>query len=613
MPTFRRLLGLLRPFTGWMALAALLGFATIGSSIGLMATSAYIIAKAALHPSIAALQVAIAGVRFFGLARGVFRYLERYVSHQVTFRLLARLRVWFYAAVEPLAPARLLSYRSGDLFSRIIADIESLEHFYLRVLAPPLVAGLIFLLMGLFMAAFNLRLAAFTLLFLLLAGVGLPLLTYRLSRGWGRRLITVRADLNALVLDTVQGSADLLLAGQSRRQQDRVGELSRRLTHTQEHVAWVTGLHSAASGLLANWATLAILLVAIPLVNLGQLDGVYLAVLVLAAIASFEAVIPLPEALQHLESSLTAARRLFDLLDAQPAVPIVTTPSPTPLHFGLTVKNLSFRYQETNRSPAVATDGEKRWGDTPPAPRPAALKNEAEILQNISFNLAPGRRVAIVGPSGAGKTSLVHLLLRFWDYQTGSIELGGHNLRRYRPDDVRQLISVVSQQTHLFNGTIRDNLLLARPQASQVEIVQAAQQAHLHHFIQTLPGGYDTWVGEQGVRLSGGERQRLAIARTLLRNAPLLLLDEPTAHLDPLIEAEVMQDIRTLMAGRTTLLITHRLIGLETMDEILVLQAGRIVERGQHHELIQAQGLYSHLLALQQQMVGRSASPESPS
>jgi ABC-type multidrug transport system fused ATPase/permease subunit len=318
------------------------------------------------------------------------------------------------------------------------------------------------------------------------------------------------------------------------------------------------------------------------MVSQGELDGVYLAVLVLATIASFEAVIPLPEALQHLESSLTAARRLFELIDARPAISEVATPSPTPHHFGLDIKNLSFRYNE----------------------------NEPDVLQDISFTLAPDQRVAIVGPSGAGKSSLVNLLLRFWDYQNGTIELGGHDLRRYHPDDVRQLISVVSQQTHLFNGAIRDNLLLARPEVSEAELVRATKQAHLHEFIQTLPNGYDTWIGEQGLRLSGGERQRLAIARALLRDAPILILDEATAHLDPLVEIEVMRDIQRLMTGRATLLITHRLLGLEAIDEILVMQAGRIVERGQHPELIQARGVYYDLWTLQQQALNLDAAAE---
>jgi thiol reductant ABC exporter CydC subunit len=566
-----RLLKLAGPFKWWMALAALLGFATIGSSIGLMATSAYLISRAALHPSIAMLQVAIVGVRFFGISRGVFRYLERYISHQVTFRLLARLRVWFYQAVEPLAPARLMQYRSGDLLSRVVADIENLEHFYGRVIAPPAVAGLVALLMWILLAAFDTWLAIVSLVFLLLAGVGLPILTRLLSRGLGRQMITTRAELNVALVDGIQGLADLLITGREVQHQQRVQRLSRELVGWQQRMAWLTGLHTALSGLLANWSTLAILLIAIPLVSQGQLEGVYLALLVLATLASFEAVLPLPEAFQHLESSVAAAGRLFELVDAQPSVPEPPTPSPQPKDYSLVVENLQFCYAE----------GE------PPA------------LSGLSFNLPQGRHLAIVGPSGAGKSSLIHLLLRFWEYQVGQIWLGGHDLRHYRPEDVRQMMSVVSQHTHLFNGTIRENLLIAHPGAREFDIIQAARQAHLHEFIQTLAQGYDTWIGEQGLCLSGGERQRLAIARALLKDAPILILDEPTTNLDAVTEQEVLQAIHTLMAGRTTLMITHRLVGLENMDEILVLQAGRIVERGQPYELLQAEGLYRQMWQLQ--------------
>jgi ABC-type multidrug transport system fused ATPase/permease subunit len=220
-------------------------------------------------------------------------------------------------------------------------------------------------------------------------------------------------------------------------------------------------------------------------------------------------------------------------------------------------------------------------------------------LDGISFTLSQGGCLAIVGPSGAGKSTLVHLLLRFWEYQAGQIRLGGRDLRQYRAEDVREFISVVSQRTHLFNGTVKQNLLLTRPEASEDDLIQAARQAQIHEFIQTLPQGYDTWLGEQGLRLSGGERQRLAIARALLKDAPILILDEPTANLDPIVEREVMQTIQTLRQGRTTLLITHRLVGLDVADEILVLQAGRIVERGQHCELWQAKGVYWRMLSLQ--------------
>jgi len=569
-----RLLILTTPFKWWIALATLLGFATIGSSIGLMATSAYIIAKAALHPSIADLQVAIVGVRFFGISRGVFRYLERYVSHKVTFNLLARLRVWFYRALEPLAPARLMQYKSGDLLSRIVADIETLENFYVRALAPPLVALLIAALLGVMLASFDSWLAAAALLFLLLAGVGVPLLTRQLSRQPGRQLVDTRSALNAALVDGIQGVPDLLAFGQAQRHLALVRQLDRRLAHLQERMAQITGLGSALSGLLANLATLAVLFIAIPLVRVGQIDGVYLALLALAAIAAFEAVTPLPLAFQYLENSLAAARRLFEIVDSEPVVPpAVPAPLPPPQNYDIAVDRLKFSYDSA---------------DLP-------------ALNDLTFTLPQGGRLAIVGPSGAGKSTLVNLLLRFWDYQSGHIRLGGHDLRSYRPADVRAVLSVVSQRTHLFNGTVRDNLLVAQPEAGPAEMIEAARQAQIHQFIQGLPQGYNTWVGEQGLRLSGGERQRLAIARAILKDAPILILDEATANLDPLTEREVMQALAQLMAGRTTLIITHRLVGLEAVDKILVLQGGKIVAQGRHADLLADGGLYRRMWELQTQ------------
>lgn len=571
---FWRLLRLVWPQRKQIALAVILGFATIGSSVGLMATSAFIIAKAALHPSIADLQVAVVGVRFFGISRGVFRYLERYVSHHLTFNLLARFRVWLYERLEPLAPARLMQYRSGDLLTRIVADIESLEHFYVRVIAPPLIAVLVAGLVWVLLAGFGVTLAMVTLAFLLVAGVGLPLLTQTLSRGFGRQLVATRAELNALLIDGIQGGADLLTHNRDAVHRAQVARLSEHLSHLQERMAWITGLNAALSGLLTNWSTIALLILAIPMVRQGQFEGVFLAVIVLAAMAGFEAVINLPDTLQHLEESTSAAGRLFELVDAEPAVADPVAPSPQPAGYHLQVENLHFRYVE----------------------------NEAWALRDVSFTLNPGQRLAIVGPSGAGKSSLINVLLRFWDYQQGDVQLGGHDLRAYHAADLRRLISVVSQHTHLFNGTIRDNLLVANPEADEAALIEAARQAQLHHFIQQLPEGYDTWIGEQGLRLSGGERQRLAIARALLQDAPILILDEATANLDPLVERKLMQALEILMADRTTLIITHRLVGLENVDHILVLRHGQVVEQGRQHELLHADGLYRGMWELQRQL-----------
>jgi thiol reductant ABC exporter CydC subunit len=556
-----------------MVLAVLAGFATIGSSIGLMAAAAYIISMAALHPSLAALQVAIVGVRFFGIARGASRYAERYLSHQVTLRLLAHVRVWFYRALEPLAPARLMQYRSGDLLSRIVADIETMEHFYLRVIGPSTVALLVVVLMCVFVGRFDVQLAVVLLAFLALTGIAVPLATRRLGREPGRRLAEVRGELNATLVDGLQGVADLLAFNHAPQHLAHVVSLSERLAGLQTRLVRAAALNDALAGLLVNLATVAMLLVAIPLVNAGRLDGVSLAVLVMAAIASFEAVLPLPSAFQHLESSLAAARRLFEITDAPPAVRDPRGTSPQPDDYGLAVEGLRFCY----------------------AP------GEAAALDGVSFCVPPGGRLAIVGPSGSGKTTLVNLLLRFWEYAEGQVRLGDHELRDYRAEDVRKMMGVVSQNTYLFNGTLRENLLLACPDAQEPDLWQALRRAQLEDFVRDLPDGLGSWIGEQGLRLSAGERQRVAIARALLRNAPILILDEATANLDALTERQVLGALDMLMAGRTTLIITHRLVGLEATDEVLVLQAGRVVERGRHEDLLQADTLYRRMWKLQHQ------------
>jgi thiol reductant ABC exporter CydC subunit len=578
MRTAWRLLRLAAPFARRMVLATFLGFATMASGIGLMTTAAYLIARAALGPSISELQVAIVGVRFFGIARGVGRYLERYVSHDVTFRLLARLRTWFYARLEPLAPARLMAFRSGDLLARIVADVETLENFYLRVLAPPAVALLSAVLVVVLLGSFDARLAVTLLAFLLLAGACLPLFMRSLGRRAGERLVRARADLNARLVDGIQGVAELLAFGAGRRHLASVQGASQELGRLQGRMARLGGFQGALTGLLMNLATLAVVALAIPLVRAGRVDGVYLALLAVAVISSFEAVLPLPQAFQYLDHSLEAARRLFEIVDAEPVAVDPPRPAPVPAQLDLRFEGLRVAYE-------------------PGGPR---------ALDGIDLALPQGGRLAVVGPSGAGKSTLIHVLLRFWDYEQGHITLGGRELREYRQDDLRRLIAVVSQQTHLFNATVRENLLLARPDASEAEIRRAAAQAGVDDLVAGLPDGYDTWIGEQGLRLSGGERQRLAIARAILKDAPILLLDEPTANLDPLTERRVLAELQALMAGRTTLLVTHRLAGLEVMDEILVLRQGRVAERGGHQDLLQRGGFYRRMWDLQHQVLSEA-------
>ena len=598
-------------FARRMALATLLGFATVASGIGLMTTSAYLIAAAALQPSIAELQVAIVGVRFFGIARGVARYLERYVSHDLTFRLLARLRVWFYARLEPLAPARLLAYRSGDLLSRIVADIGTLEDFYLRALAPPLVALLVAILVGVLLGSFHPLLALTLLLFLALAGLGLPFLVHLLVRGTGPRLVRVRGELNAQLVDGIQGVADLLAFGGEGQHLARVQVLGGDLGALQGHLARVGGMHLALSGLLMNLATLAVLAVAVPLVRAGRVDGVHLALLVMAAISAFEAVLPLPQAFQYLAGSLEAARRLFEVVDVASPDGAARAPDGEP---GKPLREQTYLEEE-----AASAAGVSAPAGAGPLPVPMGLEVEglsfayeqggSLVLDGVDFCVPEGGLLALVGPSGAGKTTLIRLLLRFWEPTRGRILLGGRDLGTYPEEELRRLVAVVSQHTHLFTTTVRENLLLARPGASEEEMVAAARQAQIHEFVESLPRGYETWIGEQGQRLSGGQRQRLAIARALLKNAPILLLDEPTANLDAVTERRVMDGLRPLLAGRTTLLVTHRLAavgpvaGLESAGQVAVMRAGRVVERGPHSDLMHLGGLYRRMWDLQHQVL----------
>jgi len=552
----------------------------VASNLALLGMAAYLIAAAALAPLLVVLTLPIYIVRFMGVSRPISRYLERLVSHNVTFRLLARLRTWVYSRLEPLAPAKLLEYRSGDMLARLVSDIEELQNVYLRVVSPLIVAILIAILtFGLF-AIFSPVLAWAALTFLVTAGLAVPLLAAALARGWGKRQLVLRAELNAQMVDGIQGVQDLLACGRVVDQQQKVATLDHELKQVQRRMALITGLQQAMNDLLMNLALWTMLVLAIPLVATKAINGVYLAFLALVILASFEAVQPLAQAFQFLGHSVAAAERVFGLVDAAPQVVECAACLPT-LTGGLSTGHiLEFDHVHF-----------------------AYFPGEGEALDGITFTVRPGNRVAVVGPSGSGKSTLVRLALRFWDPTCGTIRLNGQDIRMYALGDLRSLIGVVSQDTYLFNDTVHGNLLLARPNATDSELEQVLEQVQLTECIRHLPDGLETWVGEQGLRLSGGERQRLAIARALLKNAPLLILDEATANLDPLTEQAVLNALNVLMQGRTTLMMTHRLVAMERMDEILVLDHGRIIERGSHDHLLMEDGLYRQMFDVQNGML----------
>ncbi|AOU97917.1 thiol reductant ABC exporter subunit CydC [Acidihalobacter yilgarnensis] len=555
MKDLRRLLGLFAPYTRWMLAGIALSLVVMLANIGLLALSGWFITAMAAaglaHVSMDYFTPA-AGIRGLAILRTGGRYLERLVTHEATLRLLAHLRVWFYEHLEPLAPARIQYYRGGDLLSRIRADIDTLDNFYLRVLAPSVAALIgVAILFG-FMAVFSFPVALINLAGLILSGIGIPYLAHRAGKRPGGKAVEVRSTLRASVVDGIQGQGELRVYGASGRQIERVGELTHALIDQQHKLSRITGLATAGNGWITQLSIWFALLIAIPLVNQGMLSGPDLAMIALFVMASFETVSGLPLAFQNLGETLAAARRIFEIIDTCPQVEDPAVPAPRPSTADLHCKGVRMRYAD-----------DANWA-----------------LNGFDLTLPAGHRVALIGATGSGKTTLINLLMRFWDYQDGSIMLGGRELREYSGEDLRRFCAVVSQRTHLFNTTIRGNLLLARPDADEVQIMAAAKQARIHDEIMGFPAGYDTFVGEAGIRLSGGQARRVAIARALLKDAPFLILDEPTEGLDADAEAHVLDAIESAMDGRSVLLITHRPHALRHMDEVYVIEHGRVVSHG---------------------------------
>lgn len=574
MSDLLRLVRLLRPYQGWLWLGIGLSFLTLLANVALMALSGWFITAMAIAGAAGAAMnyfTPAALIRTAAIVRTAGRYAERLVTHEATFRVLAGLRVWFYSQLEPLAPAGLEAYRSGDLLSRIRADIDTLDQVYLRLLVPAAVALLAFSAFIAVLWRYHATLALAEAGLLLVAGAGVPWLVNRLARTAGRQKVEVAAQLRAALVSDVQGMGELLVYGAAERHAGRVRALARQLAQQQRHLSVVNGFSQAALGLCANLAMWAMLLLAVPMVSAHRLAPPDLAMLALFALASFEAVLPLPLALQTLGESLAAARRIFSLADTRPAVSEPDDPLSVPRAPAFSFRAVSFRYRTDTH----------------------------EVLNNVTLELPPGRKLAIVGATGCGKSTLVSLLLRFREPSAGEILLNGNPLRDYSGDALRERVAALSQQTHLFNASIRDNLLLARPEADQPVLEAVCRAVLMHDFISAQPQGYDTITGETGVRLSGGQARRVAIARVLLKDAPVLILDEPMEGVDPATARQMMANILARAAARqqSLLLITHQLQGLAHMDAIVVMHAGRVVEAGSHAGLLAADGHYRRLAA----------------
>ena len=562
-----RLLRLFFPYWRRIVLSVLISLFTFLSDVGLLALSGWFIfamAIAGISGSSINYFTPAAGIRAFAISRTIGRYAERLITHDNALRLLVELRVWLYQKLEPLAPARILEFRSGDLLQRLSSDIDVLDNFYVRLLTPLAVAVLGSVVCVSFLAWYHLGAALITLLFLSMAGIGVPLLVKQLGAQAGNELVDAFSQLRSQVIDGIQGMGELQVYGAAERHARSVEQTTGELLRYQSSLSKLKGFSEGAVGLFANLSVWFSILLLIPLVSRGDLSRLDLPMLALFTLAAFEAVAPLPTAFQMLGQTFNAARRVFAIVDAKPKVQEPSAPAQLPENFELCINDLSFKYT------------------------PEALP----ALSEISLKVPERGKLAIVGATGAGKSTLINLLLRFWDYGEGEVSLGGKPLKSFRSEDIHQVFAVVSQDTHLFNTTIRENILIANLKANREQMTEAAAAAQIHDFVMSLPDGYGTYVGEAGVRLSVGQCRRVAIARALLKQSPILILDEPGEGLDPETEHQIMKTILTRMSDRTLLLITHRLVGLEAMDEVIVLDSGRIAERGSHQELMQHSALY---------------------
>ena len=528
---------------GRLALSVLLGSLTILFGVGLVGTAGYLISRAAEGPPILALGVAIVAVRFFGLARPVARYLDRLWSHDLALRSLGRIRRTVYARIEPLAPAQLSSFRRGDLLTRMVADVDSLQGVYLRGIGPALVAAVAAAACVGATAAVGSAAAEVLAVGLLVGGVAVPILASYLIRTAGRRQAAARAALTADLVELFRAAPELVVLGAGQTAVARIRAADRELVRLGRRDALVGGLAEGLSVLTSGLTVVAVLAVAAHSNETGTLDRVLVAALALVALASFEAVAPLVATGRELPATLGAGRRVLDLIGTEPDVLDPVTPLPVPARPVVALERVTARYGAAEQPAVVDAD----------------------------LRLEPGRSLGLVGPSGVGKTTVVNLLLRFLDPEVGRVTLDGHDLRDYRQEDVRAVFAYAGQDAHVFNSTIRENLALARPGAPEAALVDALRRARLDEWVASLPQGLDTVLGEDGTTLSGGQRQRLVVARALLSDAPVLLLDEPTAHLDGETAQALVGDILEGADGRSVLLITHRTEGLELVDDVVAL------------------------------------------
>lgn len=531
------------------------------STVAVFADSGYLVSKAALLPPLYILTIFVALLKLFTVIRAFARYAERYYSHKATFTILSNVRTYFFTKLEPLAPALFQRFRSGDLLARVVGDVESLQNFFLRVYYPPIVMLVVFLTTILFTALFSLPAALVLLTGLIITGFCIPLIFAIKQRGIQSNVRQLRTELSADTTEFLYGFLDLKLYQKLSSKEQALIQTSDSYIGEQENKGKQEQLNLAINhwfSLLTSWSVLAI---GVYLVTAGKLDGVFLAMLVLISLTVFESAAPMTEAPSYFEDTRNAAARLFSIID------------------------------EAEKQQELKSIG--RLGDLQTAPEIECKNVEfyfpgesRPALTDVSLVLPSGSKTAIVGPSGSGKSTLLNLLLKLYPPSSGTITIEGQVLAELDEDQFWKNTSPVLQSNHFFYGNVRDNLKLAGDSVTDQEMNEVLSYVKLDHL------SLDSVILEKGGNLSGGEKQRLAIARAMLKKGSLLLLDEPTSSVDPITEQRVMNRLFTQAKGNTIVLISHKLTGLERMDQIIVMNQGMIIESGTFNELMKRKGYF---------------------
>ena len=547
-------LKLFKPHSVWLVSGTLLSLLTTLASITLLTLSGWFISASAIAGLLVLdgnaltfnFMLPAAQIRALAITRTLGRYGERLVTHEATFRVLASIRGWFFQQLIPLVPGRLSLMRSGDLLSRMTADIDALDALYLRLLAPMTVALLGIIGVTVFLACYTPIISLTTGLILIVASVWVPWLFNRLGQEGAEQIIVLAANFRIRNIDMLQGLSELITNQAYGRFSNTLSQFSDLMINTQRLNNRLSAISSIITFLLSQVSVLITLILSTLLYTENLLSGAEVALVIFCVMAAFELVTPLPLAMQMLGKTQKAAQRIRQVADMSPTTPNPLESASLPKQYDMALDNVSFRYSE-----------QQDW-----------------VLKNINLSIPQGSKIAVVGISGSGKTTLLQLLMRYYDPETGQVLLNGQSLKYWHTDQLMTCFGVLSQRSQLFAASIRENLLIAKPTASVKELTAAIKAAGLEKFLSYLPEGLDTWVGESGVKVSGGEARRIALARLYLKNAPILVLDEPTEGLDSDTERDVFNALSVFAHNKTVIMVTHREAGLGLVDVVYRTENG---------------------------------------